>query len=89
MSAFQQFMSTVTNASITISALELTFVIVALTSCLVFRFPRTGLIVAYLFCYKNGWTVMLQHSPTYVAGYMCFGILVGVVSVIGMLKSDN
>ncbi len=89
MSKYQQFIDIVSNASITIPAMDLTIVIATLTLCLVFKFSKTGLIVAYLFCYKLGWSVMLQHGDSYVAGYMSFGILVGVTAVIAMFKPDK
>ena len=89
MNGIGPLIDTLSGASLTVSALELSLLMIILSACLVFRFSKTGLIAAYLFCYKLGWIVMSSHSQSYMIGYLVFGVIVGVVTVIGMLKTDH
>lgn len=67
-----------------------------LTICLLFRFSRVGLIVAYVFVYRWGWTVrhlifsedILSYNR-FVIAYIVFGILVLTFTIIGMVRSER
>jgi hypothetical protein len=85
------------GAELNVPLLETTIVFVLLTVCLLFRLSRTGLIIAYLFFYRVGWTV-LQHvigsldasSKTFTStAYIVFGILVFTFAIIGMIHSSH
>ena len=85
------------EAELTVPLMETTIVFVLLTICLLFRLSRTGLIIAYLFFYRTGWTT-LQHVISHLApssktftstAYIVFGILVFTFASIGMIHSSH
>lgn len=80
------------HAMISVPLVETTVLLIAMTICLLFRFPRTGLILAYLFLYRWGWTVHIgtftsdpEIQSAFSTGYLVFGILVFTFTVVGML----
>lgn len=83
------------NTMISVPLVDTTILFAALTICLLFRFPRLGLILAYLFIYRWGWSVQVQHftadpnlQTAISVGYLVFGILVFTFTVVGMLHSE-
>jgi len=82
---FDEFMTVVKTATITLPAAELTALLLVLTICLVFRFTRIGLITAYLFAYKWGWALFVLKYPHFLMAYLIFGFAVGIVTVSGLI----
>ncbi len=85
------------GATLNVPLLETTTVFVMLTLCLLFRLSRTGLIIAYIFFYRMGWTA-LQHVldaldvPTQNfanVSYVIFGILVLTFAIVGMIRGSG
>lgn len=77
------------NASVTLPALEITVLLIVLSICLVFKFSKTGLLTAYAFAYKWGWTIFANDSQQSMLGYAVFGILVGTLTAIIMLRNSH
>jgi len=83
--------SGIQEASITIPLVELIISFLLLTICLLLRFPRVGLIVAYLFTYRWGWLFYLHNNFSgqqarnlFLTGYIIFGIIVLALTVVAM-----
>jgi hypothetical protein len=74
---------------ISLPALELAILIAVVAMCLVMKFNQAGLITSYLFVYRWGWSFCVSHEPQYLMGYLIFGCLVGILTVVGMLKSTT
>ena len=81
--------NTISHASMTLPALEVTALIVIMAFCLLLKFTRTGLIIAYLFVYRWGWLFFVEQSTEVLTAYLVFGCLVGVLTVVGMLRSTT
>lgn len=82
----RDFFNIVAHATIELPAMELIALIGILAVCLVFRFTRVGLLVAYALCYRWGWQFMqTQNSNTFMT-YLVAGIIVGALAVISMLN---
>ena len=77
------------SASITLPMAELAILIIILTTCLVFHFNRTGIIAGYIFTYRWGWLFFVSHEQKYLVMYLVFGVVVGVLAVVGMLKTSK
>lgn len=75
------------NATLTLPSIEVTLLIVILTVCLLFKFTRIGLFMAYLFVYRWGWLFFMDQPQDMLLGYMTFGCLVGILTIIGMVRS--
>ena len=75
------------TASMTLPVAELTILILILTVCLVFRFNRTGIITSYVFTYRWGWLFFIGHEQKYLVMYLVFGVVAGVLAVVGMLRA--
>jgi len=86
---FDEVVSLVQHATISLSALEFSVALAILAFALVLRYNRVGLVAGYIFTYKWGWTVFAGHSSQFLLAYLIFGGLVGVLSVIGMLHSRS
>jgi len=84
-----EFINIITKASLPLPGLEITILLVSLTLCLVFRLNRTGLFIAYLFTYRWGWIVFAENSQSFLATYLLFGSVVGILTVAGLLKSPD
>jgi len=89
MSVFQEIFHTVKGAVLELPALEVTSLIILLTCCLLFRFTRTGLVAAYIFVYRWGWIFFMEQSQEVLVGYLIFGCIVGILTVIGMLRTPS
>ena len=86
--------SSLGSATLSIPLIETSLLLLVLTICLLLRFCRTGLLVAYLFIYRWGWYYQEQFSPNdsynrmlFTTGYIVFGILVFVLAIIGTVRS--
>jgi len=80
------------HATIAVPLVETVVLFLALTICLLFRFPRAGLILACLFLYRWGWTVNIDNfttdptiQSTFSVSYLVFGILAFTFTIISML----
>lgn len=84
------------EATLNVPLLETTSVFVMLTLCLLFRLSRTGLLIAYVFFYRIGWTALqrvlealdvpTQHFAS--VSYIIFGILVLTFAIVGMIRGS-
>lgn len=88
--------SGLSSVPVQVPLVEMVLMCGVLTVCLLFRFPRVGLIATYIFVYRWAWSVrdMLylegpRHHAMFTTGYIIFGILVLVLSVIGMIRSED
>ena len=77
---------------LSVPLVETMVLFITLTICLFFRFSRTGLILAYLFFYRLGWTVQIREyaadpdlQTAFSAGYLIFGILVFTFLIISTI----
>ena len=77
------------HATLELPAIEVTALVILLACCLLFRFTRTGLLVAYLFVYRWGWLFFMEQPQEMLFGYMFFGCVVGILTVISMLRSPS
>jgi hypothetical protein len=84
-----ELFSMINSASITLPAIHLTILLVVLTVCLVLRLTRTGLITAYLFIYWWGWTLFAGKGQNFFMGYLVFGMIVGIITIIGLVLSHH
>ncbi|MFO7871620.1 MAG: hypothetical protein R6V03_09345 [Kiritimatiellia bacterium] len=81
------FLRPFAEASITLPVLELTGLLLLSGICLVFRWVRVGLMVAYLFAFKWAWPFYTRDSTQFMAAFLAFGGLVAVLAVIGLLQA--
>jgi len=63
--------------------------VVALTLAILFRLPRSGLLITYLFVYRWCWQLAMQLGVYAQIAYMVFGILAGVLACIAMLQNAS
>ena len=84
------------DATISIPLLELIILLLLMTGCLLLRFSKTGLVVAFLFVYRWGWIFCLHGAFLDVTtrtmchvGYIVFGILVVTLTVVAMILSKH
>lgn len=81
--------SIMTEAKLPLPAVELSILLAGLACCLVFRFTRTGLIMAFLFIYRWGWLVLVNAGQGLLMAYLVFGMLIGIATVVGMLRAPT
>lgn len=84
------------DATITVSLLELVILFLLLTGCLLLRFPRTGLIIAFLFVFRWGWMFCMSSAlvdsrmrTLFLTGYVVFGILAVTMATVAMVLSKR
>jgi hypothetical protein len=86
-----EFLQSIRQAQVPIPTIELLVLLILLTISLVFKSTRTGLLVAFVFVYRWGWLFFNEmfHSQheSFLFGYLIFGALVMLLSVIIMLQS--
>jgi len=82
-----ELLHTMSLVKIELPSIELMALLAIMSLAMVFRFPRTGLMAAYIFSYRWGWMAIMDYSPGALVAYMVFGILVGTLSVIGFLRN--
>ncbi len=75
---------------------ETMLVFVILTLCLLLRFSRIGLFVAYAFVYRWGWAarpLLLPEDPSvyniFTVAYIVFGVLVVTFAFVGIMQSRD
>lgn len=73
------------QSELSLPALEVVLLVSLLSLSLVFRYNRFGIMTAYLFAYRWGWLIARSFPSEARFGYIVLGILVGVLSVAGML----
>ena len=84
----EQIFTLIRNANITLPVLEITILLIILSCCLVFKYTRVGLITAYLFTYRWGWSFLVCREQKHLIAYMIFGMAVGILTAIGMLRAS-
>ena len=96
-SLFQWYKNTgMQDAVIPIPVLELAVLLLLLMGCLLLRFPRIGLMVAFLFVYRWGWIFCMSSAlvdsrmrTMFLTGYVVFGILVVTLTAVAMVLSKR
>lgn len=86
---YENYLLPMNNATLDIPAVEVLALLAALAFCLVLRYTRSGIIIAYLFAYRWGWTILVQNDATHMMWYLIFGMAVGILTVIGMLRTAH
>lgn len=88
-----EFFHTLQTTQITTPSLELVLLMVLLTLTLVFKATRIGLMTAFLFVYRWGWIFFNEtfgkEQMAYLYGYMLFGVIVAILSVVSMLRPSS
>ena len=79
----------VKTASITLPAIEVTVLLGILAFCLVLRLTRIGLVIAFLFLYRWGWILFVEKDEKFLATYLIFGTLVGIITTAGIIFSRH
>ncbi len=80
----QEFSKVIASSQLTLPAFELMMLMTLLSLALLFRYSRTGIVLAYLFSYRWGWEIASQLGKNAQLSYMIFGMVVGILSVLGM-----
>jgi len=94
---FSELLNTAAEAKITITTSEVIILMLGLTLCLLFRWNRIGLIVSYLSTFYLGWIFCRDELlakeknqfDDFVTGYIIFGVLVLILSVIDMFRKHS
>jgi len=81
---FKQALHIVQQSQLSLPALEVVLLVTLLSLSLVLRYNRLGLAVAYAFAYRWGWMVARSLPSEARFAYIVFGILVGILSIVGM-----
>ena len=91
-----EIMGMIAEATITVSVLQITIMIIMFSLCLLFRFNKLGLLLAYLYTFHMGWTFCqaeLIHKGTqfhtYAMVYVIFGMFVLFLSIVQMFQSQD
>jgi len=77
------------TSQLTLPAFELAMLMALLTLGLLFRYSRTGMVVAYLFAYRWGWEIAHGLGRGAHFWYLVFGFIVGILTVLGMLSDSR
>lgn len=83
------FFQIASSASIQLPALEVTVLLILMAVCLASKHTHIGLIATYIFAYRWGWSIFVGHDLSFLAGYLIFGILTGILTVIGMMTDKH
>jgi hypothetical protein len=89
MGPIETIFKVLSNAQITLPMIELALLMIIMTACLLFQYTQTGLVVAYLFCYRWGMVFVQTQSQTIVICYIIFGSMVGILTVVGMFQNTE
>jgi hypothetical protein len=84
-----EFVDMLKNATITLPAVEVAIMMITMSFCLLVRYPKVGLIAAYIFAYKWGWMFINKQSPNFLVAYLAFGFIIGLLGVICMLRPQK
>ena len=86
--AWHHFYDALKSTSLNVPALEVAVLLIVLTFCLLFRAPRVGLLVAFLFAYRLGWMFMqasyAKSQQIFIVGYLVFGIVSAILFLYTM-----
>jgi hypothetical protein len=84
-----ELFQTVQQTQVPIPTIELLLLLIVLTVSLVFKSTRIGLLAAYVFVYRWGWLFFREtfhgQNDLFLFGYLIFGALVILLSIILML----
>ena len=76
---------TIKTTRLDLSAAEMFLLIGIMTLAILFRYPRCGLVAAYVFTYRWCWDLVSSFSVQAQLAFAIFGILVGALAVAAML----
>ncbi len=86
---FESAYKIIKTSQLTLPSLEVALFVVLLSFCLLYRYNRAGIVVAYAFAARWGWMVV-QNLPTAArTSYIIFGILVGALAIVSMLTDSH
>ena len=85
----EELTEVISTSQLTLPAFELVMLMILLSLALLFRYSRTGIILAYLFAYRWGWEITNNLSDGAHLAYMGFGVVVGILSVLGMFADTK
>lgn len=86
---FKAFIKVASEASIELPALEVTVLLVLMSICLATKHQRVGLVATYIFAYRWGWTIFVGQDISFLAGYLVFGVLTGILTVVGLMTEKH
>ena len=86
---YQEALTVIQTASITLPALEVSVLLALLSFCLVLRLIRIGLITAYLFIYRWGWMLFATKDEKFLTTYLIFGTAIGIITAAGLIFSHH
>lgn len=84
---FQEALTVIKTASITLPALEISILLALLSFCLVVHLTRLGLITAYIFIYRWGWILFAAKDEKFLTVYLIFGTAIGIITAAGLIFS--
>ena len=84
----ESFLDIMSQATVTLPAMEVSLLLAALSCCLVLKLNKTGLVIAYLFIYRWSWMILKNSGHDFLLFYLIFGVIVGVLTVIGMFRTS-
>jgi hypothetical protein len=77
------------SSEMDIPSVEPFILVVILTLAILLRYPRFGLLAAYLFAYKWCWSLVMGLSLQAQIAYTFFGVLVGLFAVVGLMQDRS
>jgi hypothetical protein len=89
MSVWQTIIQIASSATLEMPALEVSLLLIILSLCLMTKYSKTGLLVAYAFSYKWGWTVFVSSNESLLLVYLIFGVATGILTTVGMLFAKH
>jgi hypothetical protein len=82
-------MTILRSSDMDIPAAEPFILVVILTLAILLRYPRFGLLAAYLFAYKWCWSLAMELPLQAQIAYTFFGVLVGLFAVVGLMQDRS
>lgn len=86
---FKDALQVIKASTLTLPSFEVSLFVVLLALCLLYRYNRAGIIVAYAFAARWGWLVVNQLPGAAQTTYIVLGILVGALAIVGMVSDQN
>ena len=77
------------NTHLQLPAAEVMLLVAGLSICLVFKFSRAGLIIAYIVVFRWGWMFFTKHNQEFFVIYLIFGIIVAALTILGMFQAQE
>ena len=88
-----EWLHTFQQTQVPIPTIELLVLLIILAVSLVFKSTRAGLLTAYIFVYRWGWLFFKEtfrgQQESFLFGYLVFGALIILLSVIAMIHSSD